>query len=108
MVYNLAQITEYIRPVAEKYRIPSVYVFGSYARGDAGEGSDIDLLVEINGSAVKGIAIGGLYNDLEERLPISFDLITMGALNEIGPNSLKARLPKMERQIRRDMVKIYG
>jgi predicted nucleotidyltransferase len=108
MIYSLEQIAEYIEPVAEKYGIPAVYVFGSYARGEAEDNSDIDLLVEIRGSTIKGLLIGGLYNELEDRLPISFDLITMGALNEEGCNGIKARLPKMEKQIRKDMVKIYG
>ena len=35
MVYTLEQLREKITPIAEKYRIPAVYVFGSYARGEA-------------------------------------------------------------------------
>ena len=35
-----------VQPVAHKYGLDRVSLFGSYARGDATEGSDVDLLVE--------------------------------------------------------------
>ena len=38
-VYSLEEIAELIAPVARKYNIPKVYIFGSYARGEA----DADL-----------------------------------------------------------------
>lgn len=45
-VYSIEEITERVRPIAEKYGLRSVYLFGSYARGDARENSDVDLLVD--------------------------------------------------------------
>lgn len=42
MIYTIEEITERVRPVAEKYGLRSVYLFGSYARGDATEESDVD------------------------------------------------------------------
>ena len=42
-VYTLEEIAERIAPVARKYNIPKVYVFGSYARGEADPDSDVDL-----------------------------------------------------------------
>ena len=35
-----------IRPVAKKYNIDKIYLFGSYARGDATPESDVDLMIE--------------------------------------------------------------
>ncbi len=35
-----------IQPIAKKYNLNKVYLFGSYARGDATIGSDIDLMIE--------------------------------------------------------------
>ena len=34
-VYTIEEIAELIAPVAKKYNIPKVYIFGSYARGEA-------------------------------------------------------------------------
>jgi predicted nucleotidyltransferase len=104
MIYTIKQIAEYVKPVAEKYELPAVYVFGSYARGEASGKSDIDLLVEIRGSLVRGMVFGGLYNDLKEALPIDFDVLTMGALE--SPRMLRD-FSMTPTQIKKDMIKIY-
>ncbi|MGX9845510.1 nucleotidyltransferase family protein, partial [Streptococcus iniae] len=46
MVYTMEEIKEKIQPIAEKYEIPAIYLFGSYARNEADEDSDIDLAIE--------------------------------------------------------------
>ena len=53
-------------------------LFGSYARGEATEDSDIDLLVD-RGSMVGGWTMGGLYIDLCEALGKELDLVTTGS-----------------------------
>ena len=83
MVYTLEELARRVRPIAEKYRLKAVYVFGSYARGEAREDSDIDLLVDLSGADLSGFfAIGGLYNDLELALQKEIDLITMESLEQ--------------------------
>ena len=42
---TIKEIVVYIKPLVEKYRISEVFIFGSYARDEATENSDIDLLV---------------------------------------------------------------
>ena len=37
MIYTLDEIKKRILPVIEKYGIPAMYLFGSYARGEATE-----------------------------------------------------------------------
>ena len=39
------EIKGFVKPLAEKYRIDEVYLFGSYARKEATEESDLDLRV---------------------------------------------------------------
>ena len=68
MVYTLDEIAQRVRPVAEKYHLRAVYVFGSYARGEAREESDVDLLIDDTDSGLRGLAYGGLCYDLEEAL----------------------------------------
>ena len=53
MIYTLDEIAQRIRPVAEKYHLQAVYVFGSYARGEAKDDSDVDLLVDTDGENLK-------------------------------------------------------
>ena len=79
MIYTIDEISSRIRPVAEKYHLKAVYLFGSYARGEARDDSEVDL----SGADLSGFfAIGGLYNDLEAALQKEIDLITTVALEQ--------------------------
>lgn len=80
--YTLEEIEHRVTPVAQKYGLAAVYLFGSYARGEATADSDVDLLVDLTGSSVRGIIFGGLYNDLREALGTEIDLITVACLNQ--------------------------
>ena len=62
MVYTVEHIAQRILPVAQKYGLKAVYLFGSYARGDADKDSDIDL--RIDKGAIRGLQLGGLAADL--------------------------------------------
>ena len=78
MIYTLEQLKELIAPIAEKYRLSAVYLFGSYARGTAKEASDVDLLVDTTGTSLTSLfALGALYCDLEEVFHKDIDLITV-------------------------------
>lgn len=45
---SLAELRGRLRPFCEKHRIRRLDVFGSAARGQAGPGSDVDLLVTLD------------------------------------------------------------
>lgn len=83
MIYTIEEIKCRIAPVIEKYRIPAMYLFGSYARGEATEESDIDLLVDTAGTELTSLLrLGALYCDLEEVFNKRIDLITVQSLNQ--------------------------
>ena len=83
MVYTIEELTQKITPIARKYDIPAVYVFGSYARGDAADNSDVDVLFQRNGSTIVGMFdMGALYNDLDECLGKTLDLVTTETLEQ--------------------------
>ena len=79
MIYTVGQIREKTTPVAKAHGLQSVYLFGSYARGEATEQSDIDLRI-VSPSVLSLFELGGLYADLEESLQKELDLVnTRGA-----------------------------
>lgn len=43
---SIPRIRECIAPICKKYPIRKAYLFGSYARGNATEKSDVDLRIE--------------------------------------------------------------
>ena len=81
MVYTFEEIQSRILPIVHKYRIPAMYLFGSYARGDATETSDLDFLVDTTGTELTSLLrLGELYCDLEDAFNKPIDLITVGAI----------------------------
>ena len=66
--------------LARSYGVTRIRVFGSMARGDATNASDIDLLVDI-GEKTSGFGLGGLLMDLQDMLGRRVDLVTEQALH---------------------------
>ena len=79
MVYTIDQIRDITSPIAASYGVKKLSLFGSYARGEATEDSDIDLLIDRTGMA-GGWAIGGLYSDLRDALGKELDMVTTGGI----------------------------
>ena len=50
--YTIDEISQRVMPVAKRYGLSAVYLFGSYARGEATSKSDIDLLIDTSGSVL--------------------------------------------------------
>lgn len=83
MVYSVEEIAQRILPVAQKYGLKAVYLFGSYARGTATETSDIDLLIDTSGTDIKSLlSLSAVYCDLEDALHKHIDLITVSSLEQ--------------------------
>lgn len=79
--YTIDEIRTIVSPIAAKYGVERIYLFGSYARGDATEGSDVDLRVDKG--ALKGLfALSGLYTEIQEFLQLKVDLLTTGSLDD--------------------------
>lgn len=83
MIYTIDQIKSLIAPIAAKYGLKAVYLFGSYARGEATEQSDVDLLVDTTGTNLRSLlSLGALYCDVEQALEKEIDLITVSTLEQ--------------------------
>ena len=69
-----------LQPVLRRrYPIRSMGVFGSYARGEQREGSDLDLLIEL-GDDIDLIGYAGLQIELSDALGVPVDLVEREAL----------------------------
>ena len=74
------------------------YLFGSYARSEADENSDIDILVELDYSMPIGLEFIQMKLDLEKLFNKSVDLITEQALSKyIKPYIEKDKILLYER-----------
>ena len=71
---------EEILRIAAQHGATNVRVFGSVARGTAGPGSDLDLLIEVTGETTPWFP-GGLIADLEDLLGCRVDVATERSLH---------------------------
>ena len=91
MIYTIAELQTIITPIAKRYGLRAVYVFGSYARGTATENSDIDLLIDTTGTDIKSLLdLAAVYCELEEALGKPVDLLTLSSFAQ------EARMPSEE------------
>lgn len=102
-VYKIEEIADIVRPIAQNCGAGNIWLFGSYARGEAHEDSDIDLLVD-NGNA-RGLRYFGFCGDLERALKKSVDAITVNSLYEEYKDNVY--IEKLKAAIERDKVMIY-
>jgi predicted nucleotidyltransferase len=71
-----------ILAIAARHGVERVRVFGSFARGDASENSDVDLLIEA-GPRTPPWFPGGLLVDLEEELGRRVDIAEVSTLHPL-------------------------
>ncbi len=73
-IRSIAEIRAIIDPIARAYGAERIFLFGSYARGEARPDSDVDL--RIDRGSIRGLRFAGLLGDLEEALGTHVDLIS--------------------------------
>ena len=90
---NIETIKTKADPILRSYGISRAYLFGSFARGEQTEDSDIDLLVEYSPGVSKSVfKVVKLKYELEEVLQREVDVITEQAISPyIRPHMLKDR-----------------
>lgn len=94
-VYSLKTIKEIMMPIMAKHNIDEVYLFGSYARGEAKPESDIDIYCS-KGDIETLIDESGLIIELEEALGKQVDIVFIGS--KMGST--------FEYELRKDLIKL--
>lgn len=76
---EIEKIKEKIKPVAKKYNLTYVWIFGSYVKKNQKPDSDIDILVRTEDVA-EGFKIVEVKYALEEALEKEVDIVTTGSI----------------------------
>jgi len=90
----LRRLTGSIKEIRQRFSVKSLSIFGSIARDEAGDNSDVDVLVAFNQKASFDIFMD-LKFYLEELLETSIDLVTDKALR-----------PQVRQAIEREMINV--
>ncbi len=82
MITSIESLSDQIIPVLKRYGVLRAGVFGSFVRGEAGSGSDIDILVELpKGASLLDLV--GLQFDLADHLGVEVDAHTYRSLHPL-------------------------
>ncbi len=87
---------EKIVSILRGHGVNMIGIFGSYARGDVGPKSDIDILVKFSGRKSL-LDIVGIEQELSEALGMKVDLLTEKSIS-----------PYLIDSIKKEMAVIYG
>ncbi len=82
MILSNEHIKNTIATYFKNKPVNRVWIFGSYARGEAKESSDIDVLVDIAKEGKVGLDYFGWHTDLAEELNKNVDVLSYGWVNK--------------------------
>ena len=80
MVFTIEDIKKRVIPIVIKYGINTFSLFGSYARGEATEDSDLDFVMDKGD--LRGLQYVSLVQDLEDEFDCHVDVISKGSPNK--------------------------
>ena len=93
---TLDDLRDIVTPIASKYNVKRVYLFGSRARGDYTEDSDYDFFLVLDYDKVTLVELGSFISELEDALGKHVDFAYDSASEEF------------KAIIRDDMRLVYG
>ena len=92
---TIKDIKNRVKPIADKHNIKDIYLFGSYARGEANRNSDVDIYCD-SGDVKSLFDLSALKEEFENALGKRVDVVTIGSKMH----------DYFKKQIEEDMIKI--
>ena len=86
---NTQEIAKTIAEYFATQPVTRAWLFGSYARGEQREDSDVDILVELDHTQRIGLKFFGMYADLRDLLNKEVDLVAEGCLLPFAQKSVE-------------------
>ena len=79
---EIKKVKQQLYKIAAKHGINEVYVFGSVARGESKDISDIDFLIKLDENA-SAFGVGAFQYEVQQLLGIEIDVIPTFALSQV-------------------------
>ncbi|MCL2890545.1 MAG: nucleotidyltransferase domain-containing protein [Methanomassiliicoccaceae archaeon] len=93
---SIGELATIVKPVAEKYGVNKIYLFGSVARGDYNEDSDYDFCID-RGKIDCILILSEFFKDLHDAVGYEIDMVTT-----------KSVKPEFLNKIMEEGVVLYG
>ena len=89
-MFTIEEIKQKAVPIAKKYGVKKLSLFGSYARGDADEESDVDFIFDDSDGKIKSyFHYLDFVFDLEDEFKCKIDLVSEGIFDKKFLNEIK-------------------
>ena len=89
-MFTIEEIRQKATPIAKKYGVKKLSLFGSYARGDADEESDVDFIFADSDGKIKSyFNYLDFVFDLEDEFKCKIDLVSEGISDKNFLNEIK-------------------
>lgn len=79
---EIKKMKQQLYQIAAKHGISNIYVFGSVARGESKDVSDVDFLIEMDEN-VSAFGVGAFQYEVQQLLGTKIDVIPTFALNNV-------------------------
>lgn len=86
---SMQAMTQQIANYFKTQPVLKAWLFGSYARGEETENSDVDILVVLDHTQPVGLKFFGMYEDLKELLGREVDLVVDRSLAPFARESVE-------------------
>lgn len=109
-IYSIEDIKRIVNNIMTNYDIQEAYLFGSYARKEANEESDIDIMIK-KSDTFTFLQLSSLANMLMSKFGKKVDIITQETYTDdikYDDDEIKKVKERFYKQIQKEMVKIYG
>ena len=91
MMYTQEELLNKLIPIFKRYPIKRAALFGSYAKDEQNNNSDVDILLEIDYSNVLHDIILTIWDEVEIGTNLKADVLTHGSL-ETAPKRFRERI----------------
>jgi len=81
-IEEIKKVKQQLYEIAAKHGIRKVYVFGSVARGESSEISDVDFLIEMESDA-SALGVGAFQYEVQQLLGTRIDVIPTFTLPKV-------------------------
>ena len=93
---TIEKIKETVTDYFKDKPVKKVYLFGSYARGEAGKGSDVDLLLDLDYTQKIGLEFARWWTVLEMKFDTKVDLVALDTV-----------YPRVKLNAEKDQILLY-